>query len=115
MNQESGIGQSIAMLFFRRQIDVGSDAADPTRADYAHHGLDELNHVVNGVTGLHMATGRANVQSNGVVGFKGQRQQLLRRLTSNVLIYLAEKRQGTIFVQYALQHVCLLRVLCFFF
>ena len=103
------------MLFFRRQINVGSDAADPTRADYAHYGLDELNHVVNGVTGLHMATWRANVQSNRVVGLEGQRQQLLRRLTGNVLIDLAEKRNGAIFVQYAFQHVCLFYALCFFF
>ena len=92
MNQESSVGQCVAMLLVGRKVNVGSDTTDPTSANDSYRRLNELNHVVNGIAGLHMATGRANVQGDRVVGFECQRQQSFSgftRKTAERLLALA--------------------------
>ena len=61
MNQETGIRQGKAVFFFCCQINVGCDAANPAGADNANHRLNELNHVVDGVTAFYMSARRTHV------------------------------------------------------
>ena len=70
VHQVAGIGQGIAILRLGRQVDVGGGAGNPAGSNDPYIGFDELDHVVNDITGLDVPAGRTDVDSDGVIAFR---------------------------------------------
>ena len=60
VNQEPRIRQRRAVFFRRREIDMRRDRADPAGTHGAHDGLDEADHVVDGIARFDVAARRAD-------------------------------------------------------
>ena len=108
VNQEARVGQRVAVLFRRRQIDVRGNRTDPTGADRAHHGLDEADDVVNGVAGLDVSARRTDEDRDRRVAFERQRQQFFGGALCNLFVDLAEDRHRAVLQQRVLEKVELL-------
>ncbi len=90
MQQEAGVRQAKATFFRHRNIDQRAGGGDPARADDVNLRLDELDHVVDGITRFDMTARRIDVNADVVVagGGKGHelRADLLRQFLRDATI-----------------------------
>ncbi len=107
MQQEAGLRQAEAVFAAAGEEDQGAGAGDPAGADHADRGLgvNEADHVVDGVAAFDVAAGGVDVDVNGFGAGAGEGEQAAGDVTGDAIVDGAEDQDLALLEQAVLELV----------
>ena len=103
MQQETGIGQTQAVLLLGGGKNQRTGAGHPAGTDDLHVRLHKADHVKDGIPGFHMPTLGINKNSDRILGFRRQYQQFAADILRHFLGDAAVDQDGAGFEQLFIQ------------